>query len=51
MLNNRDYNIDVNNCNYDFCHDRATLYLFTFECKRTTGMFHEMLPFDEKEGE
>ncbi len=27
MLNNRDYNIDQNNREYDFCHVRAALYL------------------------
>ncbi len=25
MLNNRDYNIDQNNRDYDFCHNRAAL--------------------------
>ncbi len=26
MLNNRNYNIDQNNRDYDFCHNRAGLY-------------------------
>ncbi len=27
MLNNRDYNIDQNNRDYDFCHNRAALVI------------------------
>ncbi len=35
MLNNRDYNIDQNNRDYDFCHNQAalvsTIYLYIVE--------------------
>ncbi len=30
VLNNRDYNIDQNNRDYDFCHNRAALSHVTF---------------------